>query len=48
MKFVKKEPEAFVPILVVVSFKKIKNLVKNYGVVAAAVRNSTHLVLRRV
>ena len=33
-----------VPIPVVASFRKIKNLVKNHGVVAAALRNSTQLV----
>jgi La-related protein 7 len=45
MKFVKKDPEGFVPIPVVASFRKIKNLVKNHGVVAAALRNSTQLVV---
>jgi La-related protein 7 len=45
MKFVKKDPEGFVPIPVVASFRKIKNLVKNHGVVAAALRNSTLLVV---
>ena len=33
-----------VPIPVVASFRKIKNLVKNHGVVAAALRNSSRLV----
>lgn len=33
-----------VPIPVVASFRKIKNLVKNHGVVAAALRNSSQLV----
>ncbi|KAG6549214.1 hypothetical protein Mapa_009200 [Marchantia paleacea] len=45
MKFVKKDPEGFVPIPVVASFRKIKNLVKNHGIVAAALRNSTLLVV---
>jgi La-related protein 7 len=45
MKFVKKDPEGFVPIPVVASFRKIKNLVKNHGVVAAALRNSSQLVV---
>lgn len=45
MKFVKKDPEGFVPIPVVASLRKIKNLVKNHGVVAAALRNSTLLVV---
>lgn len=33
-----------VPIPVVASFRKIKNLVKNHGVVAAVLRNSSQLV----
>ncbi|KAL2630536.1 hypothetical protein R1flu_015222 [Riccia fluitans] len=45
MKFVKKDPDGFVPIPVVASFRKIKNLVKNNGIVAAALRNSTMLVV---
>ncbi|CAM6100496.1 unnamed protein product [Calypogeia fissa] len=45
MKFVKKDPDGFVPIPVVASFRKIKNLAKNHGVVAAALRNSTFLVV---
>lgn len=45
MKFVKKDPDGFVPIPVVASFRKIKNLVKNHVVVAAALRNSTVLVV---
>uniref|UniRef100_A0A7I4FJP2 HTH La-type RNA-binding domain-containing protein n=1 Tax=Physcomitrium patens TaxID=3218 RepID=A0A7I4FJP2_PHYPA len=45
MKFVKKDAEGFVPIPVVASFRKIKNLMKNHGVVAAALRKSTRLVL---
>ncbi|CAK9232973.1 unnamed protein product [Sphagnum jensenii] len=45
MKYVKKDPQGFVPIPVVASFKKIKNLVKNHGVVAAALRNSLQLVV---
>lgn len=44
MKYVKKDPQGFVPIPVVASFRKIKNLVKNHGVVAAALRNSPLLV----
>ncbi|KAL3688467.1 hypothetical protein R1sor_014776 [Riccia sorocarpa] len=45
MKFVKKDPEGFVPIPVVASFRKIKNLVKNNGIVAAALRSSTMLIV---
>jgi La-related protein 7 len=45
MKFVKKDPDGFVPIPVVASFRKVKNLAKNHGVVAAALRNSTQLVV---
>ncbi|XP_024374414.1 la-related protein 6A isoform X1 [Physcomitrium patens] len=45
MKFVKKDSEGFVPIPVVASFRKIKNLVKNHGVLAATLRNSTQLVV---
>ncbi|CAM6075661.1 unnamed protein product [Sphagnum tenellum] len=45
MKYVKKDPQGFVPIPVVASFRKIKNLVKNHGVVAAALRNSPLLVV---
>nr|XP_024368497.1 la-related protein 6A-like isoform X1 [Physcomitrium patens]PNR59739.1 hypothetical protein PHYPA_002531 [Physcomitrium patens] len=45
MKFVKKDPEGFVPIPVVALFRKIKNLVKNHSVVAAALRSSTQLVV---
>jgi La-related protein 7 len=33
-----------VPIPIVALFRKIKNLVKNHGVVAAALQNSTQLV----
>jgi La-related protein 7 len=45
MKYVKRDPQGFVPIPVVASFRKIKNLVKNHGVVAAALRNSPLLVV---
>eukprot|EP00246_Nothoceros_aenigmaticus_P017988 TRINITY_DN9211_c0_g1_i3.p1 TRINITY_DN9211_c0_g1~~TRINITY_DN9211_c0_g1_i3.p1 ORF type:complete len:363 (+),score=73.12 TRINITY_DN9211_c0_g1_i3:64-1089(+) len=45
MRFVKKDPEGFVPIPVVASFRKIKNLAKNHGLVAAALRHSNMLVV---
>lgn len=45
MKFVKKDPEGFVPIAVVANFRKIKNLLKNYALVAVALRSSKELVV---
>ncbi|KAJ7525119.1 hypothetical protein O6H91_17G037000 [Diphasiastrum complanatum] len=45
MKFVKKDPEGFVPIPVVASFRKMKSLTKNHAVVAAALRASSLLVV---
>ncbi|KAJ7552643.1 hypothetical protein O6H91_06G062600 [Diphasiastrum complanatum] len=47
MKLLKKDPEGFVPISVVASFSKIKNLVKNHGTVAAALKTSSQLVLSK-
>ncbi|GLJ07369.1 hypothetical protein SUGI_0065470 [Cryptomeria japonica] len=45
MKFVKKDPDGFVPISVVASFRKIKNLVNNHALVGAALRSSSQLVV---
>ncbi|KAH9300852.1 hypothetical protein KI387_012435 [Taxus chinensis] len=45
MKFVSKEPEGFVPIPVIASFKKVRALVTNYALVAAALRTSSQLVV---
>lgn len=45
MKFVKKDPEGFVPIPVVASFRKVKSLVSNHSLVAAALRTSSQLVV---
>lgn len=45
MKFVKKDPEGFVPIPVVASFKKVKSIVSNHSLVAAALRTSSQLVV---
>jgi len=45
MKFVSKDPEGFVPIPVIASFKKVKSLVSNYALVTAALRTSSQLVV---
>ncbi|XP_002980176.2 la-related protein 6C [Selaginella moellendorffii] len=45
MKFIKKDPEGFVPIPIIGSFRKIKQLTKNYGALAAALRSSSKLVV---
>eukprot|EP00252_Welwitschia_mirabilis_P005344 TRINITY_DN15854_c0_g1_i1.p1 TRINITY_DN15854_c0_g1~~TRINITY_DN15854_c0_g1_i1.p1 ORF type:complete len:469 (+),score=110.23 TRINITY_DN15854_c0_g1_i1:438-1844(+) len=45
MKFVSKDPDGYVPISVIASFKKIKGLVSNSSLVAAALKTSTYLVV---
>lgn len=45
MKFVKKDPEGFVPIPVVASFRKVKSIVSNHSLVAVALRTSSQLVV---
>lgn len=45
MKFVSKDPEGFVPIPVIASFKKVKSLISNYALVTAALRTSSQLVV---
>ncbi|MCO5574234.1 hypothetical protein L7F22_028016 [Adiantum nelumboides] len=45
MKFVKKDPEGFVPIAIVANFRKVRNLMKNYALVATALRSSKQLVV---
>jgi La-related protein 7 len=45
MKFVKKDPEGFVPIPFLANFRKVKNLVSNHSLVAAALRTSSQLVV---
>ncbi|XP_057851319.2 la-related protein 6C isoform X2 [Cryptomeria japonica] len=45
MKFVNKDPEGFVPIPVIASFKKVRSLVTNYALVTAALRTSSQLVI---
>uniref|UniRef100_A0A0D6QVC3 HTH La-type RNA-binding domain-containing protein n=1 Tax=Araucaria cunninghamii TaxID=56994 RepID=A0A0D6QVC3_ARACU len=46
MKYLKKDPEGFVPIAVVASFRKIKNLVNNnHAWVGASLRTSSQLVV---
>ncbi|XP_057527432.1 la-related protein 6B-like isoform X1 [Amaranthus tricolor] len=45
IKFINKDPEGFVPISVVASFKKIKALISSNSQLAAVLRNSTKLVV---
>ncbi|XP_071689541.1 la-related protein 6B-like [Rutidosis leptorrhynchoides] len=45
MKFIHKDPDGYVPISVVVSFKKIKALVSGNAQLASILRNSTKLVV---
>lgn len=45
MRFISKDPEGFVPITVIASFKKIKALVHNNSLLADALRTSTKLVV---
>ncbi|KAI5065861.1 hypothetical protein GOP47_0018485 [Adiantum capillus-veneris] len=45
MKFVKKDSEGFVPIAILANFRKVRNLVKNYALVASALRSSKQLVV---
>ncbi|XP_061988335.1 ABC transporter G family member 31-like [Rosa rugosa] len=44
MRFINKDPEGFVPISVVASFKKIKALVSSHSQLATVLRNSSKLV----
>ncbi|KAK7354892.1 hypothetical protein VNO80_20463 [Phaseolus coccineus] len=45
MKFINKDPEGFVPISVVASFKKIKALITSNPLLATVLRNSSKLVV---
>ncbi|KAL2954899.1 hypothetical protein AAZX31_19G248500 [Glycine max] len=45
MRFVNKDPEGFVPISVVASFKKIKALIASHSQLATVLRNSSKLVV---
>lgn len=45
MKFVRKDPEGFVPISVVAMFRKTRNLVKSNALLATTLRSSEHLVV---
>ncbi|CAI9268912.1 unnamed protein product [Lactuca saligna] len=45
MRFINKDPEGYVPISVVVSFKKIKALVNSNSQLASILRNSTKLMV---
>eukprot|EP00262_Sarcandra_glabra_P006548 TRINITY_DN18887_c0_g1_i1.p1 TRINITY_DN18887_c0_g1~~TRINITY_DN18887_c0_g1_i1.p1 ORF type:complete len:445 (+),score=66.48 TRINITY_DN18887_c0_g1_i1:137-1471(+) len=45
MRFINKDPDGFVPISVVASFKKIKALVSNHNMLATALRTSSKLVV---
>ncbi|CAL0302223.1 unnamed protein product [Lupinus luteus] len=45
MKFISKDPEGFVPISVVASFKKIKALITSHSQLATVLRSSTKLVV---
>lgn len=45
MRFITKDPEGFVPIMVIASFKKIKALVHNNSLLADALRTSSKLVV---
>ncbi|KAF6137506.1 hypothetical protein GIB67_031785 [Kingdonia uniflora] len=45
MRFISKDPEGFVPMSVVASFKKIKSLIHNHPQLATVLRNSSKLVV---
>ncbi|KAI4310738.1 hypothetical protein MLD38_035691 [Melastoma candidum] len=45
MRFISKDPEGYVPLYVVASFKKIKSLVNNSSQLSAILRNSSKLVV---
>lgn len=45
MRFINKDPEGYVPISVVASFKKIKALITSHSQLASALRNSVKLVV---
>ncbi|KAL6221503.1 hypothetical protein ACLB2K_004899 [Fragaria x ananassa] len=45
MRFISKDPEGFVPISVVASFKKIKALINSHSQLATVLRNSSKLVV---
>lgn len=45
MRFINKDPEGFVPISVVASFKKIKALINSHAQLATILRNSSKLVV---
>ncbi|XP_074340683.1 la-related protein 6B-like isoform X2 [Apium graveolens] len=45
MKFVNKDPDGYVPVSVVTSFKKIKAFVSSTSQLAGILRNSTKLVV---
>ncbi|KAI4334637.1 hypothetical protein L6164_019301 [Bauhinia variegata] len=45
MRFINKDPEGYVPISVVASFKKIKALISSHSHLATVLRNSTKLVV---
>ncbi|XP_020211837.1 la-related protein 6B isoform X2 [Cajanus cajan] len=45
MRFINKDPEGFVPISVVASFKKIKALITSHSQLATVLRNSSKLVV---
>ncbi|KAJ7980614.1 La-related protein 6B [Quillaja saponaria] len=45
MRFINKDPEGYVPISVVASFKKIKALISSYSQLATVLRNSSKLVV---
>ncbi|KOM29080.1 hypothetical protein LR48_Vigan635s000500 [Vigna angularis] len=45
MRFINKDPEGFVPISVVASFKKIKALITSHSLLATVLRNSSKLVV---
>ncbi|KAG2728309.1 hypothetical protein I3843_01G194800 [Carya illinoinensis] len=45
MRFINKDPEGFVPISVVASFKKIKALISSHSQLAIVLRNSSKLVV---
>ncbi|XP_022636091.1 la-related protein 6B isoform X1 [Vigna radiata var. radiata] len=45
MRFISKDPEGFVPISVVASFKKIKALITSHSLLATVLRNSSKLVV---
>uniref|UniRef100_A0A8R7QCS5 HTH La-type RNA-binding domain-containing protein n=1 Tax=Triticum urartu TaxID=4572 RepID=A0A8R7QCS5_TRIUA len=45
MRFISKDPQGYVPISVIAGFKKIKALVHNNPMLAAALRTSSKLVV---